>query len=44
MLKTIKNLPNHFNPFTKKGFAMYVHDNYAVHLMPEIRKALYERG
>ena len=42
MLKTIKNLPNRFNPFTQKGFAIYVIDDYAVHLMPEIRKALYE--
>ena len=42
-LKTIKSLPNRFNPFTQKGFAIYV-DDYAVHLMPEIRKALYERG
>ena len=44
MVKTIKNLPNCFNPFTQKGFAIYVTDDYAVHLMPEIRKALYERG
>ena len=44
MLKTIKNLPNRFNPFTQKGFAIYIIDDYAVHLMPEIRKALYERG
>ena len=44
MLKITKNLPNHFNPFTQKGFAIYVIDDYAVHLMPEIRKALYERG
>ena len=42
MLKTIKNLPNRFNAFTQKGFA--INDDYAVHLMPEIRKALYERG
>ena len=44
MLKTIKNLRNRFNPFTQKGFAIYVIDNYAVRLMPEIRKALYKRG
>ena len=44
MLKTIKNLPNRFNPFTQKGYAIYVHDDYAVHLMSEITKALYERG
>ena len=42
--KNYKNLPSHFNPFTQKGFAIYVLDDYAVHLMPEIRKALYEGG
>ena len=44
MLKTINNLPNRYNPFTPKDFAMYALDDYAVHLMPEIRKALYQRG
>ena len=44
MLKTISNLPNRFNPFTPKDFAIYVLDDYAVHLMPEIRKACYQRG
>ena len=44
MLKTIKYLPNRFNSFTQKGFAVYVIDDYAVHFMPEIRKALYKRG
>ena len=42
--KNIKNLPHCFNPFTQKGLAIYVLDDYAVHLMPEIRKALYEKG
>ena len=44
MLKTIKNLPNRFNIFTQKSFAIYVLDDYAVHLMSEARKVLYERG
>ena len=44
MIKTISNLPSQFNPFTQKNFAIYVLDDYAVHLMPEVRKALYERG
>ena len=44
MLETLKHLTNGFNPFTQKGFAIYVLDDYAVYLMPEIRKALYERG
>ena len=42
MLKTINNLPNRFNPFTQKYFAINVLDDYAVHLLPEIRKALKE--
>ena len=44
MIKTINKLPNRFNPFTQKNFAIYVLDDYVVHLMPEVRKALYERG
>ena len=44
LLQTIKNLPNRFNPFTHKNCAIYVLDNYAVHLMPEVRKALRARG
>ena len=44
MKKTIENLPNRFNPFTQKNFAIYVLDDYAVHLMPEVRKMLYQRG
>ena len=42
--QTIMNLPNRFNPFTCKDFAIYVLDDYAVHLMPEVRKLLWERG
>ena len=38
------NFPNGFNPFTCKDFAIYVLDDYAVHLMPEVRKLLWERG
>ena len=44
MLKTISNLPNRYNPFTQKNFAIYVLDDYAVHLIPDIRKELYMRG
>ena len=44
MINTINNLLNRFNPFTQKNYAIYIPDDYAVHLMPEIRKALYERG
>ena len=38
------NLPNRFNPFTCKDFAIYVLDDYAAHLMPEVRKFLWEHG
>ena len=44
MLKTISNLPNHYNPFTQKNYSIYVLDDYAIHLMPEIRKALFQQG
>ena len=43
MIKTISNLPNRFNPFTQKNFAIYALDDYAVHLVPKVRKVLYER-
>ena len=44
MLKTISHFSNRFNPFTQKNYAIYVIDVYAVHLMPEIRKAFFQRG
>ena len=43
-VKTISNLPNRYNPFTQKNYSIYVLDDYAVHLKPEIRKALFQRG
>ena len=43
-LKTIENLPNRFSIFTQQNFAIYVLDDYAVHLMPEIRAALLKKG
>ena len=44
LLKTISNLPNRYHLFTQKDYAIYVLDDYAVHLMPEVRKALFQRG
>ena len=44
MLRTISNLPNRFNIFTPKNYAIYVLDDYSVHLMPEIKEALLKRG
>ena len=44
LLETIKHLPNRFNIFSHANFAIYVLDDNAVHLMPEVRKALWDRG
>ena len=44
LLETIKRLPNRFNIFSHANFAIYVLDDYAVHLMPQVRKAFWERG
>ena len=44
LLKTIGNLLNRYHPFTQKDYAIYILDDYAVHLMPEVRKALFQRG
>ena len=41
----IENLPKrNRNPFSKKDWAIYVLDNYAVHIIPEIRKVLWSHG
>ena len=44
MIKTIEHLPNRHHIFSQKNYAIYVLDDYAVHLMPELRSALLERG
>eukprot|EP00794_Sanderia_malayensis_P013649 gene13649-15078_t len=44
MLETIANLPNCHNIFTAKNYAVYVSDDYSVHLMPEVKAALLKRG
>ena len=44
ILYTILNSPNRFNIFTTKDVAMYVLDDYSVHVMPEIKKALSKRS
>ena len=41
--KTILNLPNRYNMFSEKNVSIYVLDDYAVHLTPDVRKTLYER-
>ena len=40
----IDKLPNRFNMFTEQSFAIYVLDDYSVHLMPEVRQALLKKG
>ena len=40
----IKQLPNRFNMFTEKRYAIYVLDDYSVHLMPEVRQALLKKA
>ena len=42
--QTMLNLPDRYNPFTCKDFAIYELDDYATHLMPEVRKLLWECG
>ena len=47
MMETIKNLPDrsNLNIFCKeKGFAVYVLDDFAVHLMDEVQNALLKKG
>ena len=44
MLKTISHLPNRFNMFTPKKYAIYVLDDYSVHLLQEVKEVLMKRG
>ena len=44
LLKTISNLPNRYHLFTQKDYAIYLLDDYAVHRMPEVTKALFQCG
>ena len=44
LLETRKQLPNRFNIFSHANFAIYVLDDYAVHLMLEVKQALWNRG
>ena len=44
MLKTIWNLTTKLNIFTPKNYAVYVLDDYRMHLMPEVKEAFLNRG
>ena len=40
----IDKLPNRFNMFAEQSFAIYVLDDYSVHLMLEAPQALLKKG
>ena len=40
----IDKLPNRFNMFIEQFFGIDVLDDYSVHLMPEVRQALFKKG
>ena len=44
MMATIKNLKNRANIFSHRDFALYILDDYSVHVSEEIRKAFLARG
>ena len=44
ILGMIDKLPKQFNMFTEHSFPIYVLDYYSVHLMPEVRQALFKKG
>ena len=44
MLKTVSNVPNKQNIFTPNNYLIYVLDDYSLHLMPEIKDALFKRS
>ena len=44
ILGMIVKLPNRLNMFTEQFFAICVLDDYCVHLMPEVRQALFKKG
>ena len=44
MLDTIANLPNRYNIFTQSNYAIYILDDYSVHITDEVRNALLAKG
>ena len=44
MLGTISNLPNCHQVFTMKNYCIYAVDDYSLHIMPKVKKALLKRG
>lgn len=44
MVGMIKQLPNRYNTFNEKKFAIYLMDDYGMHLMAKIRREMYNKG
>ena len=44
MLSTIANLPNRYNMFSQSNYALYIFDDYSVHITDEVKKALLAKG
>ena len=44
MLQTISHFRNRSNPFSCANFAIYILDDYSVHVTDEVRKAMLARG
>ena len=44
MLATIANLPNRYNMFSQSNYALYILDDYFVHITDEVKKALLAKG
>ena len=44
MLDTIANLPNRYNIFTQSNYAIYILDDYSVHIADEVRNVLLAKG
>ena len=44
MLSTIANLPNRHNIFSQSNYALYILDDYSVHITDEVKKALLAKG
>ena len=40
----IDKLPNRSNMYPEQSFSIYVLDDYYVHLMPEVRQAMFKKG
>ena len=44
MLEMVKQLKNRHNLFSQKDYALYILDDYSVHLLPELRASLLKKG